>query len=114
MTKRVVVLGPLPPQITVLVQSFPQLDLVCVTNGKRKIEHQLRGSDLVVGMTSFMSHRTDDAAIRCMGAAYRRTTGSISSVKRVINSWLKETENESVNCVSVLPASSCGGLVPSR
>jgi hypothetical protein len=89
--KRVVVLGPFPPQ----------LDLVCVTYAQRNIENKLQGSDLVIGMTSFMRHSTDGAAIRCMGSAYRKTTGSVSSVKRLINSWLEETKNESIPAVAV-------------
>lgn len=107
--KRVVVLGPFPPQITELVRSFPQLDLVCVTYAQRNIESKLRGSDLVVGMTSFMRHSTDGAAIRCMGSAYRRTTGSVSAVKRLINNWLEEIEHESspplVSCSATVSGS---------
>lgn len=101
MNKRVVVLGPFPPQINELVRCYPQLDLVCVTYAQRNLQTKLQGSDLVIGMTNFMRHSTDGAAIRCMGSAYRRTTGSVSSVKRLINSWLEEIKNESIPTVAV-------------
>lgn len=91
MKPRVIVIGPLPAQAEQIARTYPQLDIVCFTTGRHQLGKQLQGSDLVIGMTNFMRHSTDGAAYASVGSAYKRTTGSISSVKRIINSWL---ENE--------------------
>ena len=114
MNKRIAVLGPISPQIADLQRTYPNIDLVCITNASRNLQNQIQGCDLVVGMTDFMRHRTDNIAIRSMGKLYRRTPGSVSSVKRVINNWLEECKNESSNIVSVGSGCSPVGSLDSR
>lgn len=79
------VIGPLGVQAEDIKRSYPDVDFVTVDSSQqRTAASKVVGCDLIIGMTDFMDRSTDSQMRSKFLNNYHRTSGSTSSVKRMI------------------------------
>lgn len=79
---RIAVVGPKPNQARELERTFPDLEIIVIE--KKATAVSVQSADKIIGMTDFMDHSVDGMLRKTFPDRYHRTTGTVSSVKRLI------------------------------